>query len=160
MSGPATLMRPEPLGGFGQVHLAAAGFLARYSGGTRTAYALDLRSFFAWCADRGMPVFEVTRPHLDIYGRWMEERRGYAPATIARRIATVAGFYRFVVIDGLLNANAGGQPARSVNCRPEPGSPVLVRLVVGSTLPASMKSARSLAAIRTYRPILQKRIRR
>jgi len=44
MSGPATLMRPEPLGGFGQVHLAAAGFLARYSGGTRTAYALDLRS--------------------------------------------------------------------------------------------------------------------
>ena len=121
---------------------------------------MDLRPFFAWCADRGMSVFEVTRPHLEIYVRWMEEHRGYAPATTARRIATVAGFYRFVVIDGLLNANAGGQPARSVNCRLEPGSLVLVRLVVGSTLPASMKSARSSAAIRTYRPILQKRILR
>jgi hypothetical protein len=62
MSGPAQLMHPEPLGGFGQVHLAAAGFLARSSGGTRVAYGLDLRSFFAWCAERGMPVFEVTRP--------------------------------------------------------------------------------------------------
>jgi len=38
-----------------------------------------------------MPVFEVTRPHLEIYVRWMEEQRGYAPATIARRIATWPG---------------------------------------------------------------------
>ena len=50
-----------------------------------------------------MPVFEVTRPHLEIDVRWMEEQRGYAPATIARRIATVAGFYKFAVIDGYLD---------------------------------------------------------
>jgi integrase/recombinase XerD len=30
------------------------------------------------------------------------EQRGYAPATIGRRFATVAGFYRYAVIDGVL----------------------------------------------------------
>jgi integrase/recombinase XerD len=32
----------------------------------------------------------------------MEEERGYAPATTARRLSTVAGLYRFAVIDGYL----------------------------------------------------------
>ena len=85
------------------LHLAAAGFLARYSGRTRDAYALDLRSFFYWCAARGMGVFSMTRPHIELYVRWMEEERGYAPATTARRLSTVAGFYRFAVIDGYLD---------------------------------------------------------
>ena len=31
--------------------LAAAGFLARYSAGTRTAYTADLRWWFAFCQD-------------------------------------------------------------------------------------------------------------
>ena len=39
------------------------------------------------------------RPHLELYLRWMEQR-AYAPATIGRRFATVAGFYRYAVIDG------------------------------------------------------------
>jgi len=49
MSGSTQVMRPEPLPAFGAVQLAAAGFLARYSGRTREAYVLDLRAFFAWC---------------------------------------------------------------------------------------------------------------
>jgi site-specific recombinase XerD len=100
MSESTVVMIPEPIPPFAEVHLAAAGFLARYSGKTRVAYALDLKTYFCWCADRGTDVFAMTRPHLELYVRWMEEDRGYAPATTARRLSTVVGFYRFAVIDG------------------------------------------------------------
>ena len=103
MSQTTTVMIPEPVPPFGAVHLAAAGFLARYSGRTREAYTLDLRTYFAWCSERGTEVFAMTRPHLELYMRWMEEERGYAPATVARRLSTVVGFYRFAVIDGYLD---------------------------------------------------------
>ena len=99
----ATVVIPEPMPLFGPVQLAAAGFLARYSGRTRDAYALDLKTYFAWCAARGTEVFEMTRPHVEVYVRWMEEQRLYAPATTARRLSTVAGYYRFAVIDGYLD---------------------------------------------------------
>ena len=100
MSQTTTVMIPEPVPPFGAVHLAAAGFLARYSGRTREAYTLDLRTYFAWCSERGTEVFAMTRPHLELYMRWMEEERGYAPATVARRLSTIDGFYEFAVIDG------------------------------------------------------------
>lgn len=103
MSESTVVMIPEPVPPFGEVHLAAAGFLARYSGKTRIAYALDLKTYFVWCAARGAEVFAMTRPHLELYVRWMEEDRGYAPATTARRLSTVVGFYRFAVIDGYLD---------------------------------------------------------
>ncbi len=103
MSESTVVMIPEPMQPFGEVHLAAAGFLARYSGKTRVAYALDLKTYFGWCAERGTAVFAMTRPHLELYVRWMEEDRGYAPATTARRLSTVVGFYRFAVIDGYLD---------------------------------------------------------
>jgi site-specific recombinase XerD len=45
----------------------------------------------------------MTRPHLELYVRWMEEDRGYAPATTARRLSTVVGIYRFAVIDVYLD---------------------------------------------------------
>ena len=66
MSESATVMVPEPMPLFGPVQLAAAGFLARYSGRTRDAYALDLKTYFAWCATRGAEVFEMTRPHGEV----------------------------------------------------------------------------------------------
>jgi site-specific recombinase XerD len=49
-----------------------------------------------------MEVFSMTRPHVELYVRWMEEEHGYAPATTARRLSTVVGFYRFAAIDGYL----------------------------------------------------------
>lgn len=44
MSEQSTLMRPEPFDPFSAASLAAAGFLARYSGRTREAYAADLKT--------------------------------------------------------------------------------------------------------------------
>ncbi len=44
------------------------------------------------------------RPHIELYGSWMEER-GLAASTIDRRLSTVCGFYRFAHIDGRIAAN-------------------------------------------------------
>jgi site-specific recombinase XerD len=88
---------------FDESRIAAAGFLARYSGSTRLAYTSDLNGWFAWCRERGLAVFEVQRAHLELWAREMEEHRGLARATIGRRLCTVAGMYRFAVIDGRID---------------------------------------------------------
>ena len=94
------LVRPtRPL--FDDARLAIAGFLARYSGPTRISYAADLRSFFAWCDSVGLAAFEAQRSHLELWARTLEEA-GLARSTIGRRLSTLAGFYRFAVIDGRL----------------------------------------------------------
>ena len=87
---------------FDEVRLAVGGFLARYSGNTRTGYASDLRGWFAWCTQVGLEPFAVLRVHIELYARWLEEDRHLARATIGRRLSTVVGFYRFAVIDGFL----------------------------------------------------------
>jgi hypothetical protein len=61
MSESATVVIPESMPMFGPVQLAAAGFLARYSGPTCDAYALDLKTYFAWCAARHGGVRGLTR---------------------------------------------------------------------------------------------------
>ena len=100
------LIRPsEPL--FDEARLAAAGFLARCSGTTRLAYSSDLRLRFAWSHDRRLQVLGVQRPHLELWAREMEER--LARATVGRRLSTVAGMYRFGVIDGRLDRNPAGE---------------------------------------------------
>src|SRR5918994_634120 len=84
--------------------LAAAAFLARYSGRTLEAYRHDLRGFFQWAADNNLTVLAATRPHIELYRSRMEER-GLAASTIDRRLSTVCGFYRFAHIDGRISAN-------------------------------------------------------
>ena len=86
---------------FDETRLAVAGFLARFSGATRASYTADLKGFFAWCARHDLPVFTAKRGHLELWARTMEEA-GLARATIGRRLSTVAGFYRFAVIDGII----------------------------------------------------------
>jgi site-specific recombinase XerD len=90
----------EPLFADG-ARLALAGFLAGYRGATRDAYALDLRQFVAWCADGRLSLFSVRRADIENYARTLEER-GQARATVARRLCTVAGFYRYAEEEGLL----------------------------------------------------------
>ena len=82
---------------------AAAGFLARYGGPTRRAYAGDLRAWFAWCKNRGLEVLEVKRPHVELWVRAMEEYQHLSASTVSRRLSTVAGYYRFAVIDGYID---------------------------------------------------------
>jgi integrase/recombinase XerD len=83
---------------------AVASFLARYRGMTLRAYKQDMRAFLRWCADRQLLPLEAERPHLELYLRWMENQ-GFAAATMGRRFGTVAGFYKYAVLDGHLAAN-------------------------------------------------------
>src|SRR5690349_24091315 len=90
----------EPL--FSDTERAAlAGFLAGYSGLTRDAYTLDLRQYSSWCAQHGLQLFPAKRANIESFGRDMEAA-GRARATIARRLRTIAGFYRYAVEEDLL----------------------------------------------------------
>jgi site-specific recombinase XerD len=79
---------------------AIAGFLAGYSGNTLTSYTTDLRLFTAWCVEHGVGLFDVKRPHLELFARSMETA-GRMPATVARRLSTLCGFYRYCHDEGL-----------------------------------------------------------
>jgi integrase/recombinase XerD len=83
---------------------AVASFLARYRGLTLRAYRQDMLAFLRWCAERQLEPLHAERPHLELYLRWMEAE-GLAPATIGRRFGTVAGFYKYALIDGNATAN-------------------------------------------------------
>jgi integrase/recombinase XerD len=99
--------------------LAAVAFLARYSGRTLDAYRHDLRGFFQWAEDTGLVVLSATRPHIELYRSWMEQR-GLAASTIDRRLSTVCGFYRFAHIDGRIGSNPA-QYVRRPKVQPNEG---------------------------------------
>lgn len=100
-----TVLEPPPDGAaFDEAQLAAASFLARYSGRTLEAYRHDLRGFFQWTNDAGVAELAATRGHIELFRAWMEQR-GLAASTIDRRLSTVCGFYRFAHIDGLIASN-------------------------------------------------------
>jgi len=102
-----------------EAEVAAAAFLARYSGRILDAYRHDLRGFFAWAAQVGLAALEVTRPHIELYRCWLEEQ-GLAASTIDRRLSTVCGFYRFAHIDGLVASNPA-QYVRRPHVHPSEG---------------------------------------
>jgi site-specific recombinase XerD len=89
----------EPLFSEGE-RIALAGFLAGDPGLTRDAYALDLRMFTAWCQQHGLHLFQARRADIECFRREMEAC-GRARATIARRLCTIAGFYRYAVEEEL-----------------------------------------------------------
>src|SRR3954454_1939681 len=84
--------------------LAIASFLARYREPTLTAYTQDLKAYLGWCQQYELDILRVTRGELEMYVRQLESR-GYAAATIARRFGTVATFYKYAVIDGVIPGN-------------------------------------------------------
>jgi site-specific recombinase XerD len=77
-----------------RARVAMGGFLAGYSGTTFEAYGLDLRQWSQWCLDNDLDLFEVRRAHIELFARWLEET-GRAKSTVARRLSTITGFYRY-----------------------------------------------------------------
>lgn len=90
--------------------LVVGSFLARYREPTLTAYTQDLKGFLGWCQAYDREALRVTRGELEMYVRHLESR-GYAAATVARRFGTVATFYKYAVIDGVISTN----PAMAVS---------------------------------------------
>jgi integrase/recombinase XerD len=91
--------------------VAVAAFLARCRGTTLRAYKQDMLAFLTWCAARDLMPLRVSRPHLELYLRWMEER-GYAQATIGRRFGIVGSFYKYAVLDGRLTTDPAAAVTR------------------------------------------------
>jgi integrase/recombinase XerD len=81
--------------------LTVTSFLARYREPTLTAYTQDLKAFLGWCRTYDRDVLRISRGELELYVRYLEGR-GYAAATVARRFGTVATFYKYAVIDGVI----------------------------------------------------------
>jgi site-specific recombinase XerD len=77
-------------------------FLAGFdSPRTVDAYGRDLRDWFAWCHLQHLEPLAATRVDVDLYARTLKDD-GRAPSTIARRLSTLASYYRYAVEEGFL----------------------------------------------------------
>lgn len=94
-------------GGPTEAELAVLGYLAGYRGETVRAYASDLRWWSRWCAELEVDMLGVSRAHIEGYAAAMQDHQGLSPASVARRLTTVCGFYRHCTAEGLLARNPG-----------------------------------------------------
>jgi integrase/recombinase XerD len=69
---------------------------------TVAAYHRDLRRFYAWLAGRRIPQLSITE--LADYMSWLNQRK-LAPASVARHIASLRIFFRYLQLEGLLSDN-------------------------------------------------------
>jgi len=106
---------------FDAAFMAAAGFLAGYTGTTLAGYKIDLRGWFAFCEAHDLPVMEARRPHIELYIRSLEEgadRPGkyqgvpYARPTIGRRVSTICCFYKWCDEEDLIIKNPAAHVRR------------------------------------------------
>jgi integrase/recombinase XerD len=71
---------------------------------TLESYARDLVALAEYAAGAGCPVDALDRAALEAFVR--EQRNtGLSPRSVARRVAAVRGFYRFLVLDRRLSRN-------------------------------------------------------
>ena len=74
----------------------------RLSSHTLESYGRDLAALAAYAAGAGRPVESLDRQALEAFVR--EQRgRGLAPRSVARAVAAVRGFFRFLVLDRRLD---------------------------------------------------------
>lgn len=72
------------------------------SGNTVAAYRRDLRRFFEWLDGRRVPNLSVG--DLAEYPAWLADQ-GLAPTSVARHVASLKGFFRYLQLEGVLNDN-------------------------------------------------------
>ncbi len=89
----------------------AARFLAQYAGHTLTAYRRDVTGYSSWLAGLGIDPLAATRATLDVYARQLAETprpatgRPASPATVARTLACLSGFYAYADSEGAVARN-------------------------------------------------------
>src|SRR5258706_14664495 len=90
----------------------------RLAGHTLESYARDLRALAAYAAGADRTLESLDRAALEAFVR--EQRgRGLAPRSVARMVAAVRGFFRFLVLDRRLDSS----PADDL--KPPPAWPAL-----------------------------------
>src|SRR5918911_5581036 len=92
---PAEDRRPEPSPAWREALALFDADLRRRGAAekTRRAYGFDLGDVAQWATGRGIEPAQVTTRDLRHYAATLSQR-GVAPATIARRLAALRGFYR------------------------------------------------------------------
>lgn len=98
-------------------------WLAGFRGNTADAYRRDLQHYLTWCEQARLdpldPV-ETTRACVNRYLLDLENQ-GRTPATIARRLTALKGFYGYGVDEEHLQANPAARVTYAANA-PKPGS--------------------------------------
>ena len=74
------------------------------SAATRRSYTSDLQQLLEWLAARGLTVDGLDRRTVRAYAADLG-RRGYAPATTARKLSTLRSLCRFLTERGVLGAD-------------------------------------------------------
>jgi site-specific recombinase XerD len=75
------------------------------------AYTLDLREYVDWCTEYHLAVFGARRADIECFARH-REALGRAWATIARRLCTVACFYRYAEQQRLIAVSSAAHVRR------------------------------------------------
>ena len=71
----------------------------------RAAYRHDLRAWFSWCSDHDLDPLLAQRAHVDAYARTLGEVEDRSPATVARHLSALSGFYRYTLAEDLVARN-------------------------------------------------------
>ena len=91
-------------------HLRVERRLARH---TLESYARDLSALAAYADAVGRPIERLDRASLEEFVR-RQMTRGLAPRSVARTVAAVRGYYRFLVLDRRLGLSLRGTGFRLV----------------------------------------------
>lgn len=91
-----------------ELDLFTESFLNRWEGNSQVAYRMGIKVFFEWCETRGLhPIYDIKRPHLELYMTYLRDERGNSASTIRHRLCTVRQFHDIAVDDELINRNPG-----------------------------------------------------
>jgi integrase/recombinase XerD len=80
--------------------LVAAWLLGYESRATRRNYGLDLAAWLGFCGSIGLDPLTARRPHIDAWARTLQAS-GAAQRSVARRLAAVSSWYRYLVAEGI-----------------------------------------------------------
>lgn len=83
--------------------MVAISFLAGFpNANTRDAYRTDLRIFFEWSHRIGVHPLAMKRVHIQSFASYLSTERNNSPASVSRRVGTIAGYYGTAVIDEVI----------------------------------------------------------
>lgn len=75
--------------------------LSYTSENTQQAYLNDLKIFCTFLDEAGVDLLQVRRTHLDVFSR-IHEKYTDSNASVARRLAAISAFYRFLLLDEVI----------------------------------------------------------
>jgi integrase/recombinase XerD len=142
------LTGPLPaVGGDPVRRLVAAWLLGYESRATRRSYGADLAAWLAFCGSHGADPLRAQRAHIDAWARALQAG-GAAQRTVARRLAAVSSWYRYLAAEGV-RPDSPAQHVRRPKIADRGETPGLTRDELRRMLAAadSYGSARTIALL-------------